>query len=163
VPSPKDVPTYDLKPEMSASEVTDRLIGALKTGKYSLVVLNYANCDMVGHSGIMEAAVKAVETVDACLARLIPVALKNGFAALITADHGNADMMIDDDGKPHTAHTTNLVPFIVVKDGDHAALRPMGRLADIAPTILDLMNLPKPEEMDGESLFARTALETSAR
>jgi len=163
VPSPKDVLTYDLKPEMSASEVTDRLIGALKTGKYSLVVLNYANCDMVGHSGIMEAAVKAVETVDACLAQLIPVALKNGFAALITADHGNADMMIDDDGKPHTAHTTNLVPFIVVKDGDHAALRPMGRLADIAPTILDLMNLPKPEEMDGESLFARTALETSAR
>lgn len=153
VPSPKDVATYDLKPQMSAYEVTDKLIEAIKTNKYDFILVNYANCDMVGHSGIMEAAIKAVETVDICLSRLIPVAQKYGFLPLVTSDHGNADKMAEDTGEPFTAHTTNLVPFIIVQNSPSHRLKENGILADISPTILKLMGLPQPKEMDGSSLI----------
>ncbi len=152
VPSPKEVATYDLKPQMSAYEVTDKLIEAIETDKYSFILINYANCDMVGHSGIMKAAINAVETVDKCLSRVVPVAQKHGFVPLITSDHGNADKMAEDSGEPFTAHTTNLVPFIIVKYPQPELLKPNGILADISPTILKLMRLPQPDEMDGNSL-----------
>lgn len=151
IPSPK-VATYDLKPEMSAVEVTDEVLARLDSGKYDVVILNFANCDMVGHTGIFEAAVKAVETVDACVGRMVAKIQELGGAALITADHGNAERMVDTDGSPFTAHTTNLVPFCIV--GANVTLRD-GRLCDIAPTMLDLMGLEKPAEMDGETLIAQ--------
>ncbi len=149
--SPK-VATYDLKPEMSAFEVTDEVVKRIESGEYDVIVLNFANCDMVGHTGVFEAAVKAVETVDTCLGRTVDAIEEMGGVALITADHGNADQMVDyDTNGAFTAHTTNVVPLILI--GEDKKLKP-GRLADLAPTMLDLMGLPKPLEMTGESLIA---------
>ena len=152
VPSPK-VATYDLQPEMSAVEVCDRCVERIESGAYDVIVLNFANCDMVGHTGVFEAAVKAVETVDACVGRVVDATLKMGGIAMITADHGNAEQMRESDGSPMTAHTTNPVPFILCGAGTE--LRPDGRLADIAPTILDVMGLACPEEMDGSTLIVK--------
>jgi 2,3-bisphosphoglycerate-independent phosphoglycerate mutase len=152
VPSPK-VATYDLQPEMSAPELTDKAVGAIDSGKYDLIVLNYANPDMVGHTGSLPAAIKAVETVDAGLGRIVEAIQKSGGALLVTADHGNCEMMRDPNtGGPHTAHTTNPVPLLLVGARNHA-LKAEGRLADIAPTLLELMELPKPKEMTGSSLL----------
>ena len=145
------VATYDLQPEMSAYEVTDKLVPAIKSGKYDMIILNFANCDMVGHTGVFEAAVKAVEAVDECVGRVVDAIREMGGVALITADHGNADKMVDDDGEPFTAHTTNPVPFCVI--GYDCELKDGGRLADIAPTMLRILGLPQPEEMDGTSLI----------
>ncbi len=153
IPSPK-VATYDLQPEMSAREVTDRLVEAIDSGKYDLIVVNYANTDMVGHTGIMEAAKAAVEAVDECLGRLEAAVVRAGGALLITADHGNAENMRDAaTGEPHTAHTHNLVPLILAPDARHAAGIADGRLADLAPTVLELMGLNRPAEMTGRSLI----------
>ncbi len=156
IPSPK-VTTYDLKPEMSAYEVTDKAVELIGSGKYDVMILNFANCDMVGHTGVLEAAEKAVKTVDACVGRVVKAVLATGGQVLITADHGNADMMIDPTtGEPFTAHTTNKVPFILVDPSrKDAKLREGGRLADLAPTMLELMGLPKPAEMTGDSLIAK--------
>ena len=155
IPSPK-VATYDLKPEMSAYEVTDRVIEELDTGKYDVMILNFANCDMVGHTGVFDAAVKAVTTVDICVKRVVDKIQEMGGKAIITADHGNADKMIDEAGNPFTAHTTNKVPFIVVDDEILGCkLKEGGKLCDIAPTLLDLMGIAKPKEMTGESLIER--------
>ena len=150
IPSPS-VPTYDLKPDMSAKEVTDACVERIESGNYDVIILNFANCDMVGHTGVYEAARLAVETVDECVNRVVEATSKMGGISLITADHGNADRMLEDDGvTPYTAHTTNPVPFYIV--GADVKLRD-GKLADIAPTMLDLMGLEKPEEMDGETLI----------
>ena len=151
VPSPK-VATYDLQPEMSAFEVCDKCVERIESGAYDVIILNFANCDMVGHTGVLEAAVKAVETVDTCVGRVVDATLKMGGIAMVTADHGNAEDMKQPDGSPMTAHTTNLVPFILCGAGTE--LRP-GRLADIAPTILDVMGLACPPEMDGETLIVK--------
>ena len=151
VPSPK-VATYDLQPEMSAFEVCDKCVERIESGNYDVIILNFANCDMVGHTGVLEAAVKAVETVDTCVGRVVEATLKMGGIAMVTADHGNAEDMKQPDGSPMTAHTTNLVPFILCGAGTE--LRP-GRLADIAPTILDVMGLACPPEMDGETLIVK--------
>ena len=145
------VATYDLQPEMSAYEVTDKLVPAIKSGKYDMIILNFANCDMVGHTGVFDAAVKAVEAVDECVGKVVDAIREMGGVALITADHGNADKMVDDDGEPFTAHTTNPVPFCVI--GYDCELKDGGRLADIAPTMLQILGLPQPEEMDGTSLI----------
>jgi 2,3-bisphosphoglycerate-independent phosphoglycerate mutase len=153
IPSPKEVATYDQKPEMSAVPVTDELLARLDEDKYDLVVLNFANADMVGHTGIMAAAVRAIETVDACVGRLVDKVLSKGGKVIITADHGNAETMVDETGGPHTAHTTDRVPLVLVDDSRKGArLRP-GILADIAPTILDLLGIPQPQEMTGKSLI----------
>lgn len=152
IPSPK-VATYDLQPEMSAYLVTEKLLSELDSGKYDVVILNYANTDMVGHTGVFEAAVKACEAVDECLGRITEKVKELGGAVLITADHGNADVMLAADGTPFTAHSTNPVPFIVFNH--QCELKNSGRLADIAPTMLDLLGLPKPEAMTGESLIAK--------
>ena len=150
VASPK-VATYDMQPEMSAPEVCEKCVERIKSGKYDVIILNFANCDMVGHTGVFSAAVKAVETVDTCVGEVVSAVQEMGGIALITADHGNAEQMLQDDGvSPFTAHTTNLVPFCIV--GADVKLKD-GRLADIAPTMLDLMGLEKPVEMDGESLI----------
>ena len=151
VPSPKQFATYDLIPEMSANEVADKCCEAIVSGKYELVICNFANCDMVGHTGVMDAAIKAVETVDSCMGRVYD-AVKSceDTVLLVTADHGNADCMLAD-GKVNTAHTTNPVPFVVCRDG--VELKDGGRLADIAPTILDVMGITKPELMTGSSLI----------
>ncbi len=151
IPSPK-VATYDMQPQMSAQQVTEEVIKRLESKLYDVIILNYANCDMVGHTGKMEAAVTAVETVDTCVGRVIETVTKLGGVAIITADHGNADQMSQDDGSPFTAHTTNPVPLCVVGYG--CTLRPGGRLADIAPTMLEILGMAKPEEMDGQSLLA---------
>ena len=151
IPSPK-VPTYDLKPEMSAYEVADEAIERINSGKYDVIILNFANCDMVGHTGVFDAAKSAVEAVDKCLGRIIPEVAGQGGVAIITADHGNAEQMIDyESGGPFTAHTNNPVPLIIIGAGD-VKLKD-GRLADIAPTMLDLMGLEKPAEMTGNSLI----------
>ena len=151
VPSPK-VETYDLKPEMSAYEVTDKVVEAINSEKYDCIILNYANPDMVGHTGNLEAAIKAIETIDECVGRVVEAVQKQEGVLLITADHGNAEQMIDyKTGEPHTAHTTNPVPLILV--GMEEAKLKEGKLADIAPTMLDIMHLEKPEEMTGESLL----------
>ena len=150
VNSPK-VATYDLQPEMSAYKVCDKVCEAIEADKYDVVILNFANCDMVGHTGIFEAAVKAVETVDTCVGRVMDSTLKAGGVMLLTADHGNADCMTDADGSPFTAHTTNPVPFSVI--GKDCTLRSGGRLCDIAPTVIKLLGLPQPAEMTGESLI----------
>lgn len=150
VPSPK-VATYDLKPEMSAFEVTDKIVGRIESGELDVIILNFANCDMVGHTGVFDAAVKAVETVDVCVERVVEKVRKMSGVVLITADHGNADKMLDENGEVFTAHTTNPVPFCVV--GYPCKLRSGGKLADIAPTMLEILGLPKPEEMDGDSLL----------
>lgn len=153
IPSPK-VATYDLKPEMSAYEVKDRVLAELSTGKYDVMILNFANCDMVGHTGVFDAAVKAVETVDICVKEVVDKILSMGGATIITADHGNADKMLDEEGHPFTAHTTNEVPFIVVgEEFKGKSLKSGGKLCDIAPTLLDMMGIAKPEEMSGESLI----------
>ncbi len=146
-----DVPTFDLKPEMSAYPVCDAVCEQIESGKYDAVILNFANCDMVGHTGVFDAAVKAVEAVDECIGRVVKSTLSMGGTVFITADHGNADCMIGEDGKPFTPHTTNPVPFCVV--GYPCELREGGRLADIAPSMLKVMGLPQPEEMTGESLI----------
>lgn len=150
IASPK-VATYDLKPEMSAYEVADEAVARLKSGKYDVMVLNFANCDMVGHTGSFDAAVAAVEAVDSCLGRVLDAVASMGGIALVTADHGNADQMYEPDGSPFTAHTTNPVPFVVM--GHPCKLRDGGRLADIAPTMLELLGLPVPAQMDGKSLL----------
>ncbi len=144
------VATYDLQPEMSAYEVCDKCVAAIKSGKYDMIILNFANCDMVGHTGVFEAAVKAVEAVDACVGKVTDAIAEMGGVSIITADHGNADKMFDEDGEPFTAHTTNPVPFCVV--GYPCELRTGGRLADIAPTMLKIMNIEQPAEMNGESI-----------
>ena len=151
VPSPK-VATYDLQPEMSAREVCDKCVERINSGLYDVIILNFANCDMVGHTGVLQAAVTAVETVDECVGRVVEATLKLGGIAMVTADHGNAEAMLQEDGSPMTAHTTNLVPFILCGAGTE--LRP-GRLADIAPTILDVMGLACPPEMDGQTLIVK--------
>ena len=150
VASPK-VATYDLQPEMSAYEVCDKCCDAIRTGKYDMIILNFANCDMVGHTGVFEAAVKACEAVDTCVGKVCEAVAEMGGATLITADHGNADKMFEEDGSPFTAHTTNPVKFCVV--GYPCELREGGKLADIAPTMLKIMNLPQPAEMDGTSII----------
>ena len=152
VPSPK-VATYDLQPEMSAAEVADKCVERIESGAYDVIILNFANCDMVGHTGVYDAAVKAVETVDACVGKVVDATLKMGGIAIITADHGNAEQMAEADGSPMTAHTTNPVPFILCGAGTE--LRSGGRLADIAPTILDVMGLACPPEMDGKTLIVK--------
>lgn len=153
IPSPK-VATYDLKPEMSAYEVTAEAVKRIESGKYDVMILNFANPDMVGHTGVMEAAVKAVHAVDECAAEVVSAILKAGGRAIITADHGNCEQMVGPDGEPFTAHTTNPVPLIIVDDmRKEAKLRAGGRLCDLAPTLLALMGLPVPEEMSGRSLL----------
>ena len=146
-----DVETFDMKPEMSAYEVTDAVVHAINSDKYDVIILNYANCDMVGHTGIFDAAKAAVEAVDTCVGRMVDAIQAKGGVALITADHGNADKMYEPDGSAFTAHTTNPVPFIVV--GYDCELRDGGVLADIAPTILQILEVPQPEEMTGKSLI----------
>jgi 2,3-bisphosphoglycerate-independent phosphoglycerate mutase len=154
VPSPK-VATYDLQPEMSAAELTDKAVAAINTAKYDLIVLNFANPDMVGHTGSLPAAIKAVETVDTDLGRIAAAVRQQGGALLVTADHGNCELMKDPTtGGPHTSHTTNPVP-VVLLGGGATALHD-GRLADVAPTLLELMGLPKPAEMTGASLILRS-------
>ena len=149
-----DVETFDMKPEMSAYEVTDAVVDAINSDKFDVIILNYANCDMVGHTGIMDAAVKAVEAVDECVGRMVDAILAKGGQAIITADHGNADCLIDPVTKaPFTAHTTNPVPMILVGAGDVKVKN--GRLCDLCPTMLDLMGLEKPEQMTGESLIVK--------
>lgn len=150
------VATYDLKPEMSAYEVTDEVVKRIESGRYDVVILNFANCDMVGHTGVFDAAVKAVEAVDTCLGRVLDALLAQGGCALVTADHGNADQMLEDDGvSPFTAHSTNPVPLVLVGRDDVKALAEGGVLADLAPTMLDLLALPQPAEMTGRSLLVR--------
>lgn len=154
IPSPK-VATYDLKPEMSAYEVAAEAVKRIDSGKYDVMILNFANPDMVGHTGIVGAAVKAINAVDECLGKVVDEILKNGGRAIITADHGNAEQMIDPEtGNPFTAHTTNVVPFVLVdNDLKSAALRENGRLSDLAPTLLDMMGIEKPSEMTGTSII----------
>ena len=147
-----DVETFDMKPEMSAFEVCDAVCEAIDSDKYDVIILNYANCDMVGHTGVFDAAVQAVEAVDTCVGRMVEKILAKGGAALITADHGNADKMMEPDGSPFTAHTTNRVPLIAVGAGD-IELAEGGVLADLAPTMLQLLELPQPAEMTGKSLI----------
>ena len=156
VPSPK-VPTYDLKPEMSAPEVTDKLLQALEEVPYDFVVLNFANGDMVGHTGVFEAAVRAVQTLDACLARIVPFFCDRGGLVCLTADHGNCEEMRDPSGAPMTAHTTNPVPFLLYGEPIHGlrGLRSGGALPDIAPTLLPFLGLPTPDEMTGTDLVER--------
>ena len=149
IASPK-VATYDLQPEMSAYQVTEEAVKRIESGAYDVIILNFANCDMVGHTGVYEAACRAVTAVDECVGRVVEATSRMGGVSLITADHGNAERMADEDGEPFTAHTTNLVPFYIV--GASVRLRD-GRLADIAPTMLDLMGLEKPKEMDGKTLI----------
>ena len=136
---------------MSAAEVTEQATERIRSGEYDVIILNFAYCDMVGHTGVFSAAVKAVETVDTCVGEVVRATAEMGGISMITADHGNAEKMLDENGQPHTAHTTNLVPFIVV--GAATKLRSGGRLADIAPTMLDLMGLECPAEMDGKTLI----------
>jgi 2,3-bisphosphoglycerate-independent phosphoglycerate mutase len=151
VPSPK-VATYDLQPEMSAPELTDKAVEAIDSGKYDLIVLNFANPDMVGHTGVLAAAIKAVETVDTGLGRIADAINRQGGALLVTADHGNCELMKDPEtGGPHTAHTTNPVPAVLMGSGAKAIRE--GRLADLAPTLLELMGLPQPAEMTGHSII----------
>jgi len=153
VPSPK-VATYDLKPEMSASGIADAVVKATEDGTFDVVIVNFANADMVGHSGKIEPTVKAVETVDACLGRIESAIRAKGGAMLITADHGNAELMIDPaTGGPHTAHTTNPVPFIVVaENSSQFTLKPNGSLRDISPTVLGMLGAEEPKEMTGADL-----------
>ena len=151
ISSPK-VATYDLKPEMSAYEVTDALLPEIKNKTADFICLNYANADMVGHTGIWEAAIKAVETVDKCVSQVVTAGLENGYTIFLTADHGNSDYMINEDGSPNTAHTMNPVPFFIIDKEWKGKIKP-GKLGDIAPTILTMMQLPIPKEMTGEILI----------
>jgi len=151
IPSPK-VATYDLKPEMSAYEVTDALLPEIKNKTADFICLNYANADMVGHTGVWEAAIKAVETVDSCVEKVVTAGLENGYVSFVTADHGNSDYMINEDGTPNTAHTLNPVPFFIIDNEWKGKIRP-GKLGDIAPTILTMMDIELPKEMTGEILI----------
>ncbi|MBI4126893.1 MAG: 2,3-bisphosphoglycerate-independent phosphoglycerate mutase [Deltaproteobacteria bacterium] len=153
IPSPRDVPTYDLKPEMSAHAVTKEVLERIASGTYDVIILNFANPDMVGHTGKVKAAIKAVETVDTCMARIIPAVLHQGGALLITADHGNCEQMIDDKGGPHTFHTLNPVPVVYVAADSAAVKLRDGTLRDLAPTLLAMLDLPQPKEMTGRSLL----------
>ena len=153
IPSP-DVETFDLKPEMSAYEVTDAVLKAIDEDKYDVIIMNYANCDMVGHTGVMDAAIKAVKAVDECVGKVVDALVKKGGKAIVTADHGNADKMVDEEGKPFTPHSTNPVPAIVIDPTcPKHELREGGRLCDLCPTMLKMMGMPQPKEMTGESLF----------
>jgi 2,3-bisphosphoglycerate-independent phosphoglycerate mutase len=152
VPSPRDVPTYDHKPEMSAREATDAFVKHFEAEKPAFAIINFANPDMVGHTGVIEAAVKAVETVDECLGRVVEAVHGAGGACIVTADHGNCDHMLNEDGSPNTAHSLNPVPFIVTNGA--GALDGEGILADVAPTALALLGIEQPEEMTGRSLLA---------
>jgi 2,3-bisphosphoglycerate-independent phosphoglycerate mutase len=153
IPSPKTVATYDLKPEMSALEVTDAILPELKAQTADFICLNFANADMVGHTGVWKAAIKAAETVDSCVSRIVPMALEKGYTVFLTADHGNSDYLINEDGSPNTAHTLNPVPLFIISEEYKGSLRP-GRLADIAPTILHMMGVTIPAEMTGEVLLS---------
>ncbi|MGO8995359.1 MAG: 2,3-bisphosphoglycerate-independent phosphoglycerate mutase [Polyangiaceae bacterium] len=157
IPSPKDVPTYDKKPQMSAVAVGDAVVRAIESDKFDFMLVNFANPDMVGHTGIMDAAVTAVETVDLALGKLVDAARAKGGAVFITADHGNCELMKDPaTGQPHTAHTTNPVPFLYVNDADRGAkIKPGGRICDVAPTMLELLGIPQPAAMTGHSLLTR--------
>jgi 2,3-bisphosphoglycerate-independent phosphoglycerate mutase len=154
IPSPQDVATYDQKPSMSASAVTDEAVARIESGSYDLIILNFANPDMVGHTGILSAAIEAMETVDSCLGRVVDAVLAAGGSLLITADHGNCEQMVDSEGKPFTAHTSNPVPLILVDPERRQTPLRQGILADIAPTLLELMGLETPPEMTGKSLLA---------
>ncbi len=156
IPSPRDVPTYDFKPEMSAVEVTEEVLARLRSREYHFIVLNFANMDMVGHTGVMAAAVKACETVDRCVDRIVSELLSQGGAALVTADHGNAEKMLDENGNVHTAHTLNPVRLVLVDDTRKNVCLREGVLGDIAPTLLDMMGIEKPEDMSGLSLIEKT-------
>ena len=156
VNSPKDVATYDLKPEMSAYEVCDKLVDAIKSDKYDVIIINFANPDMVGHTGVEEAAVKAVEAVDECVGKAVEALKEVDGTMFICADHGNAEQLVDyETGEPFTAHTTNPVPFILVNYDEAYTLREGGCLADIIPTLIEIMGLTKPVEMTGESLLIK--------
>ncbi|GAA4464556.1 2,3-bisphosphoglycerate-independent phosphoglycerate mutase [Nemorincola caseinilytica] len=154
IPSPRTVPTYDLKPEMSAIELTEAILPEINAGDTDFICLNFANPDMVGHTGVWDAVIKAVETVDECVGRIVPTALANGYAVFLTADHGNADMMVNEDGSPNTAHTLNPVPFFLISNDYEGSLRP-GKLGDIAPTMLTYMGVPTPPEMTGDVLLVQ--------
>ena len=151
IPSPQ-VATYEMQPEMSAYEVTDKLLEKIEAEEYDVIILNYANIDMVGHTGFMDAAIKAVETVDECLSKIVPAILEKGGQALITADHGNGEKMKEDDGSPFTAHTSNIVPLYYVGGPKNKGIA-SGKLADLAPTMLEILGIEKPEKMTGESLI----------
>ena len=154
VPSPKEVPTYDLKPEMSAYGVCEKLCEAITSGKYDVIIINFANPDMVGHTGVQEAAIKAVEAVDECVGKAYDALLKVDGQMFICADHGNAEMLVDyETGAPFTAHTVNPVPFILVNYDENYKLAEGGCLADIVPTLLEMMELEQPAEMTGKSLL----------
>ena len=156
VPSPKEVPTYDLKPEIGAPIVCEKLVEAIESGKYDVIIINFANPDMVGHTGVESAAIKAIETVDACVGRAVEAIKAAGGVLFICADHGNAEVMVDEaTGEPWTAHTTNQVPFVLVGADPAYKLREGGRLCDIVPTLIELMGLEKPKEMTGESLLVK--------
>ena len=152
VPSPKEVATYDLKPAMSARDVADGVVSAIERESYGFVLVNFANPDMVGHTGVIPAAIKAVETADTCLGEVVRCVQATGGALVITADHGNADEMLEPDGSPDTAHSLNPVPLIVTEDGE--SLRDGGVLADVAPTLLQLLGIEQPPAMTGRSLLA---------
>ncbi len=155
IPSPRDIPTYDYKPEMSAPAVTEEVLKRIDSDRYDLIVLNFANMDMVGHTGILDAAVTACRTVDDCVARIVSRILAKQGTVIVTADHGNAEKMVDADGNPHTAHTLNPVRLILVDDNRKGSQLHEGRLADIAPTILDILGIEQPAEMTGRSLIKR--------
>jgi 2,3-bisphosphoglycerate-independent phosphoglycerate mutase len=150
--SPRDVATYDLKPEMSARELTASILPEIAAQSADFICLNFANADMVGHTGVWDAVVKAVETVDECVSRIVPLALENGYAVFLTADHGNADYLINEDGTPNTAHTLNPVPLFLISNNYTGTLRP-GKLGDLAPTILTYMGIPVPADMTGNILL----------
>ena len=154
VPSPRDVPTYDHKPEMSAREATDAFVRHWGEQDFAFAIINFANPDMVGHTGVIEAAVRAVETVDECLGRVVEAVHASGGACIVTADHGNADNMLEPDGSPNTAHSLNPVPLVVTAGADGAGLDGEGVLADVAPTALALLGIEQPDAMTGRSLLA---------
>jgi 2,3-bisphosphoglycerate-independent phosphoglycerate mutase len=151
IPSPRNIATYDQKPEMSAIEVTDTILPEIKAQSADFICLNFANADMVGHTGVWDAVIKAVETVDTCVSRIVPLALENGYAIFLTADHGNADYKINEDGTPNTQHSLNLVPLFLISNDYKGTLKP-GKLGDIAPSILTYMGIAVPKEMTGDVL-----------
>ena len=156
IPSPK-VPTYDMKPEMSAKELTNKLLESIASGKYGLIVANYANGDMVGHTGVFAAGIKAAEVIDECLGKLEQKVIETGATLVITADHGNLERMLNEEQtEPHTAHTLSPVPIIFVSSSNYVKELKNGSLADVAPTLLDFMDIKKPSEMRGSSLIIKT-------
>ena len=155
VKSPK-VATYDLQPEMSALEVCDKLCEAIRSDKYDVIIINFANPDMVGHTGVIDAVIKAIETVDACVGRAVEAVKEKDGVMFICADHGNAEVLVDENtGEPYTAHTTNPVPFILVNYDNEYTLKENGKLCDIVPTLIDIMGMEKPAEMTGQSLLIK--------